>query len=121
MNDDRKGPMTLEGHIEISEEDNGYYEINMGGVNVAEWATDKIFPWIDGKPPNVKAVLMIEDTKFINAQGAINIRQSHYGYSSWTPGTGPLVYIWDSSKMHDITDALEANPGRNAILSLEIV
>lgn len=109
----------LEGVIRVDDEDElGYYEIWLGDVSVAAWANETV-PW--GRDRKVKAILMVEDRVCLEAQGQLSASEGEGGYSSWTPGSGPSVYLWDDSKMHDITEKLKANEGYNAALSLEAI
>jgi hypothetical protein len=111
----------LEGRIRVDDEDDlGYYEIWLGDISVAAWASEAI-PWDRNNDRKVKAILMVEDRMCLEAQGQLSASEGEGGYSSWTPGSGPSVYVWDDSKLHDITEKLKANEGYNAALSLEAI
>lgn len=114
----RSKAAVLEGTIEVSAEDDlGHYEIYIAGQSVAEWAT-KIVPY-DESERKVKAVLMIEDQVCVEAQGWLTSEEGEYGYSSMTPGHGPMVWVFDGETIHEIADKLRQNSGCNAALSLE--
>lgn len=110
---------TLEGVITVERGELGYSEVYLGGVSVAAWAAETIPYGADYERPPVKAVLMIEDAVCVAAQGALTAFEGEYGYSSWTPGSGPSVDVWDDAKFTSIIDKLEEHETRNAALSLE--
>lgn len=114
---------TLEGIIRADEADElGYYEVYIGDKNVATWAADVTgYSLGGGGRPQVKAILMIEDQVYLEAQGSLCAWEGEPGYSSWTPGGGPSVDVWDDAKDHDIIAKLESNTGHNAVLSLEVI
>src|SRR3954471_4421293 len=109
---------TLEGVIRVDETDElGYYEVYIGDREVAAWAKEVAGSF----GSQVKAVLMIEDQVYLEAQGKLSAWEGDPGYSSWTPGNGPSVDVWEDAKDHDIIQRLERNEGHNAVLSLEVI
>jgi hypothetical protein len=111
----------LEGAIRAEDANElGYYEVYIGDTNVAEWVGE-VVPYVDIGERKAKAVLMIEDKVYLEAQGRLFSRKSEMGYSSLTPGCGPLVEVWEDPKYADIIEALERHYGCNAALSLEAI
>lgn len=111
---------TLEGIIEVEDIGNGGSEINLGGDSVADWANRVA----DSHRGEVKAVVMIEDRKYLEAQGLLTAYAGDCGYSSWTPGSGPSVYVYSDAHpatFSSVTERLEANRGCNAVVSLELI
>jgi hypothetical protein len=113
--------LQFEGRVEVTTESElGYYQIFIGDrdfgaeVDAARgWRTvgGRVVVWVQG-----------EEEPIVDAEGNIYAYEGEEGYSSWTPGCGPDVTVYDvasGSTAVDVTDKLEGLDGRTVAVLVE--